>query len=95
MKPTSIVQGHTDIGVLGGRARMTPRTHLLSNGRYSVMITGAGSGYSNWRDLAITRWRADVTRDAAGMYIFFGTPEVAIAGRPGTSREASSRTATP
>ena len=24
----------------------TPRTHLLSNGRYSVMVTAAGSGYS-------------------------------------------------
>ena len=26
------------------------RTHLLSNGRYSVMLTAAGSGYSRWRD---------------------------------------------
>ena len=26
-----------------------PRTHLLSNGRYSVMVTTAGSGYSRWR----------------------------------------------
>ena len=27
----------------------TPRTHLLSNGRYAVMLTAAGSGYSRWR----------------------------------------------
>jgi len=47
-----------------------PRTHLLSNGRYSVMITSAGSGYSRWRDLAVTRWREDATRDASGTYIF-------------------------
>jgi cyclic beta-1,2-glucan synthetase len=33
-----------------------PRTHLLSNGRYAVMLTAAGSGYSRWRDLAVTRW---------------------------------------
>ena len=26
-----------------------PRTHLLSNGRYAVMVTTAGSGYSRWR----------------------------------------------
>ena len=26
-----------------------PRTHLLSNGRYAVMVTAAGSGYSRWR----------------------------------------------
>ena len=36
-----------------------PRTHLLSNGRYSVMVTAAGSGYSRCDGLAITRWRED------------------------------------
>ncbi len=45
-----------------------PRTHLLSNGRYSVMITTAGSGYSRWRDLAVTRWNEDVTCDGWGSY---------------------------
>ncbi|HEY3067578.1 MAG TPA: glucoamylase family protein [Methylomirabilota bacterium] len=48
----------------------TPRIQLLSNGRYAVMMTAAGSGYSRWRDLAITRWREDVTRDAWGTYVF-------------------------
>ena len=48
----------------------TPQVHLLSNGRYAVMITAAGSGYSRWRDLGITRWREDVTRDDTGSYIF-------------------------
>jgi cyclic beta-1,2-glucan synthetase len=47
-----------------------PRTHLLSNGNYTVMITSAGSGYSRWRDLAVTRWREDTTRDNYGSYIF-------------------------
>ncbi|HUI27153.1 MAG TPA: glucoamylase family protein, partial [Candidatus Kryptonia bacterium] len=47
-----------------------PRTHLLSNGRYAVMLTGAGSGYSRWRDLAVTRWREDVTCDPWGTYVF-------------------------
>ncbi len=46
-----------------------PRTHLLSNGRYAVMLTAAGSGYSRWRDIAVTRWREDATRDAWGSYI--------------------------
>ncbi len=49
---------------------LTPRTHLLSNGRYAVMITAAGSGYSRWRQLAVTRWREDVTCDAWGSYVF-------------------------
>ena len=47
----------------------TPRTQLLSNGRYAVMLTAAGSGYSRWQDLAITRWREDATRDDTGSYI--------------------------
>jgi len=47
-----------------------PRTHLLSNSRYAVMVTAAGSGYSRWRDLAITRWQEDVSCDSWGSYIF-------------------------
>ena len=47
----------------------TPRTQLLSNGRYAVMLTASGSGYSRWRDLAITRWREDATSDNTGSYI--------------------------
>ncbi len=48
----------------------TPRTHLLSNGRYAVMLTAAGSGYSRGAGLGITRWREDVTRDHWGTYIY-------------------------
>ncbi|HVJ43470.1 MAG TPA: glucoamylase family protein, partial [Dongiaceae bacterium] len=47
-----------------------PATHLFSNGRYAVMLTAAGSGYSRWKGVAITRWREDVTRDNWGSYIF-------------------------
>jgi cyclic beta-1,2-glucan synthetase len=47
-----------------------PRTHVLSNGRYAVMVTAAGSGYSRWGEIAVTRWREDVTRDSWGSYLF-------------------------
>jgi cyclic beta-1,2-glucan synthetase len=47
-----------------------PRTHLLSNGHHSAMVTAAGSGYSRWHDIAITRWREDITCDGWGAYIF-------------------------
>ena len=47
-----------------------PATHLLSNGRYTVMLTAAGSGFSRWRDLAVTRWREDATCDDWGAYVF-------------------------
>jgi cellobiose phosphorylase len=42
---------------------------LLSNGTYSVMLSDSGSGFSRWRDLAVTRWREDATRDHWGGYL--------------------------
>jgi cellobiose phosphorylase len=45
------------------------RAQLLSNGRYTVMLTAAGSGASRWCDLAVTRWREDPTRDSWGSYV--------------------------
>ena len=64
-----------DVEPPGGRRLITahgatPATQLLSNGRYSVMLTAAGSGYSRWRDLAVTRWREDATCDEWGSYVF-------------------------
>ncbi len=50
--------------------RPTPTTHLLSNGNYTVMLTSAGSGFSRIRDLAVTRWREDVTCDNSGYFIY-------------------------
>ena len=47
-----------------------PRTHVLSNGRYSVMVTNAGAGYSRFEDLAVTRWREDPTRDGWGSFVY-------------------------
>ncbi len=68
-----------------------PRTHLLSNGRYAVMVTAAGSGYSRWGDLAVTRWREDVTRDDWGSYLFLRdrqTGAVWSAGHQPSGQEA-------
>jgi cellobiose phosphorylase len=48
----------------------TVEAHLLSNGRYNVVVTSAGGGYSQWRDLAITRWREDATRDNYGSFCY-------------------------
>jgi cyclic beta-1,2-glucan synthetase len=47
-----------------------PEVQLLSNGRYHVMVTNAGGGYSRWQDLAVTRWREDGTRDAWGTFCY-------------------------
>jgi cellobiose phosphorylase len=47
-----------------------PEVHLLSNGRYHVVVSSAGGGYSRWRDLAVTRWREDATRDCWGQFVY-------------------------
>jgi cellobiose phosphorylase len=47
-----------------------PEVHLLSNGRYHVVVSSAGGGYSCWRDLAVTRWREDSTRDCWGTFVY-------------------------
>jgi cyclic beta-1,2-glucan synthetase len=59
----------------GGRrfssgAQLAPPTLLLSNGRFTTMLTTAGSGYSNWGRIALTRWREDATCDDYGSYIY-------------------------
>lgn len=48
----------------------SPRVQILSNGSYSLMLSTAGSGYSKWEGMAVTRWREDATRDQWGSYIF-------------------------
>ena len=50
--------------------RSQPAVALLSNGSYGVMITSAGAGYSTWRDLDVTRWREDATRDCWGQFCY-------------------------
>jgi len=47
-----------------------PAIQLLSNGRYHVMVSAAGGGYSRWRSLALTRWREDATRDPWGTFCY-------------------------
>ncbi len=49
---------------------LSPRAHLLSNGSYTVMVTNAGGGYSRRQQLAMTRWREDITSDAWGSFVF-------------------------
>lgn len=50
--------------------RQAPEVQLLSNGRYHVMLTHNGAGYSRWKDLAVTRWREDPTRDPWGQFCY-------------------------
>ena len=47
-----------------------PEVQLLSNGRYHLVVTNAGGGYSRWKDLALTRWREDATSDNWGTFCY-------------------------
>jgi len=48
----------------------TPQVHVLSNGRFSTLITHHGSGYCSWKGDMLTRWRSDPTLDNWGTWIY-------------------------
>ena len=50
----------------------TPLPHVALLGRlpYTIMVSHCGGGYSRYEDLAVTRWRADGTRDATGQFCY-------------------------
>ena len=50
----------------------TPQPHVALLGRlpYTIMVSQCGAGYSRYEDLAVTRWRADGTRDATGQFCY-------------------------
>ena len=64
--------GSTDTGmrVITTPDSVVPEVQLLSNGRYHVMVTNAGGGYSRWKDMAVTRWREDSTSDNWGSFCY-------------------------
>jgi cyclic beta-1,2-glucan synthetase len=60
----------TDVRLINTPNTFLPEVQLLSNGKYHVMVTNAGGGYSRWKDIAITRWREDVTCDNWGSFCY-------------------------
>ena len=48
----------------------TPKSLLLSNGRYGLMVTNNGGGYSQWGGQELTRWRSDPTCDSQGTFCY-------------------------
>ena len=47
-----------------------PHSLLLSNGRYGLMVTNSGGGYSQWRGQELTRWRPDQTCEGLGTFCY-------------------------
>ena len=60
----------TPVRVFNSPNTPIPEVQLLSNGRYHVMITNAGGGYSRWKNIAVTRWREDSTCDNWGTFCY-------------------------
>jgi cyclic beta-1,2-glucan glucanotransferase len=50
----------------------TPAPHvaLLGHLPYTIMVSHCGAGYSRYDELAVTRWRADATRDSSGLFCY-------------------------
>ncbi|HEY4967587.1 MAG TPA: glucoamylase family protein, partial [Puia sp.] len=67
---TSITEQEVQMRVIRTPATVLPEIQLLSNGRYYAMITNSGSGYSRWKDIAVTRWREDATLDNTGIFCY-------------------------
>jgi cellobiose phosphorylase len=67
-------EAESGMRVMTDPAAPAPEVHLLSNGRYHVVVSSAGGGYSRWRDLAVTRWREDATRDCWGTFVYLRDP---------------------
>ncbi len=67
---TVSAEAEGSVRILTDPGSAVPEVHLLSNGRYHVMVSSAGGGYSRWRDLSVTRWREDPTRDCWGTFCY-------------------------
>ena len=67
---TTVPNNDTALRVIPTPDTPVPEVQLLSNGRYHVMVTNAGGGYSRWKDMAVTRWREDSTCDNWGNFCY-------------------------
>lgn len=55
---------------IGSPNTKLPEIQLLSNGPYQIMISNSGAGYSRWKNMAVTRWREDGTKDDLGIFCY-------------------------
>src|SRR5690348_7714778 len=53
----------------------TPDAAVLTNGRYAVLVTPAGTGYSACAGLALTRWIPDAVSDSLGFFLYVNDEE--------------------
>ena len=67
---TTPIGPETSVRIFNSPDTPIPEVQLLSNGRYHVMITNSGGGYSRWKNIAVTRWHEDSTCDNWGTFCY-------------------------
>ena len=67
---TAPTAAETQLRVFNDPNGSRPAVQLLSNGRYHSLLSSAGGGYSRVRDMSVTRWREDGTRDNWGSFCY-------------------------
>ena len=70
MSPTRVPREQAVVREFDSANTAEPRIGLLGDIPYCVLVTNAGSGYSRSNGIAVTRWRADATRDDTGQWIY-------------------------
>lgn len=78
------------------RDQPVPSSRLLSNGRYTALLTAAGTGFSMRGDQALSRWSGDRIEDGEGWFFYLrdlDSGEWWSLGLQPTGKAADSRTA--
>ncbi|HEX6223905.1 MAG TPA: glucoamylase family protein [Chryseolinea sp.] len=70
MEDITPISSHAQIRMIHTPDTPIPEVQFLSNGKYHVMMTNAGAGYSRWKEMAVTRWREDGTCDNWGTFCY-------------------------
>ena len=75
------------------------RKSICSPTAVTTLVTSAGGGYSRWRDLAVTRWREDATRDCWGSFCYLRDAESgafwSVAHQPTTKPPSTMKRSSP
>ncbi|KAA8669438.1 cyclic beta 1-2 glucan synthetase [Clostridium sp. WLY-B-L2] len=70
-KPKTVFQNENVITRKYNNAKTdVPEVNVISSGRYSLMITNSGSGYSKMEDTMLYRYREDVVTNDTGMFFY-------------------------
>ena len=76
---------HVEFGAADVVSALVQPATVLSNGRYTVVFTASGTGYSAFDGLALTRWFPDRTHDTLGAIVYVRDEETGTFGSVGLS----------